>query len=258
MYILIACLLIVSMAMFFWHRNQSVIQETITTISPTPPMITEEIPIPSVVTPTVPAPEETVAVPVPKSVLQDVPFTSQAPFAEWSIATFQNACEEASMVMVAHWLSGAPLSPEIAKKDILTLTRFEEKTYGQSVDTSAKDTEAIFREYYKRDSSRVETDIVLADIIDAVTSGAVVIVPMDGRKLHNPNFRQPGPMTHMVLIIGYDEAKNEFITNDAGTRKGAGYRYPKSILYDAIRDYPTGDHLKIQGVHKDMIVIRKP
>src|SRR3990167_1867294 len=149
------------------------------------------------------------------SLLKDVPFTVQAPFGEWNIATFQNGCEEAALVMAVHWLSGEPLTKEIAKQEIIALARFGDKKHGQSIDTSAADTEKFFKEYYNITTSEVRTDITLTDIQEALATGALVIVPMDGRKLQNPNYKQPGPTTHMLVVIGYDAEKKEFITHDS-------------------------------------------
>jgi len=192
------------------------------------------------------------------SLLKDVPFTVQAPFGEWSISTFQNGCEEAALVMAAHWVSGKPLTKDIAKQEIMALARFEDKKHGQSIDTSAADTEKLFGEYYNITTTEMRTDITMTDIQETLITGALVIVPADGVKLKNPNYKQPGPTTHMLVVIGYDAEKKEFITHDSGTRNGKGYRYKEAVLYEAIRDYPTGDHLPIKGIHKDMIVVRKP
>ncbi|MDO8565612.1 MAG: C39 family peptidase [Candidatus Moranbacteria bacterium] len=192
------------------------------------------------------------------SLIENVPFTVQAPFGEWDVVTFQDGCEEAALVMVAHWLSGKPLTREIAKKEIMDLAGFEDKKYGQSIDTSAEDTQKLLMEYYGVTTSELRTDILMTDIQETLAIGAIVIVPADGRKLMNPNYKQPGPTTHMLVVIGYDAGKKEFIANDSGTRKGQGYRYKEDILYEAIRNYPTGDHLPIRGIHKDMIVVSKP
>jgi hypothetical protein len=59
----------------------------------------------------------------------------------------------------------------------------------------------------------------------------------------------------MLVIRGYDPATKEFITNDPGTRKGEGYRYPEQIIYAAWRDYPSGDHEPILNINKNMIVV---
>lgn len=191
------------------------------------------------------------------SLLANVPFTSQAPFGEWNDPIFQNGCEEATLVMAEYWITGKVLTKEIAKKEIASLVKFEEKEFGQSIDTSAKDTEKLLRDYYNVTTSEVRTDITILDIQKTLVLGALVIVPADGRKLQNPNYKQPGPTTHMLVIIGYDAEKKEFITNDSGTRNGKNYRYKEEVLFGAIRDYPTGDHVPIKEIKKVMIVVKK-
>ena len=191
------------------------------------------------------------------SLIPGVPFTVQAPFGEWSDPMFQNGCEEASLVMMGHWLSGKPLTQEIAKQEMLALVRFEDRWLGHSVDTSATDTLKLFQDYYGVTAGEVRMDIKSVDIRTALANGAVVIVPANGRKLHNPHFRQPGPERHMLIIIGYDVSAKQFITNDPGTRYGEGYRYSENVLFDAIDDYPTGKHLPTQIHRKAMIVMQK-
>ena len=63
--------------------------------------------------------------------------------------------------------------------------------------------------------------------------------------------------THMLLVIGYDPNTDEFITNENGTRHGKSYRYKTSVFEDALQDYPTGFHLPIERIEKNMIVIGK-
>ena len=80
---------------------------------------------------------------------------------------------------------------------------------------------------------------------------------LNGQLLHNPNFKQPGPERHMLVIIGFDPRKKQFITNDPGTRNGANYRYNYTTLYNAIRDYPTGYNKPIKKVEKNIIIVGK-
>ncbi len=187
-----------------------------------------------------------------------MPFISQAPFAEWGQAIFQDACEEASMVMAARFLSGQSLSKEESRGEIVALSKFEEKKIGHSVDTSAADTEKLFREYYGEDIlSEVKYDMSMEDMIRTLSLGAILIVPTNGRELKNPNFTSPGPEHHMLVVIGYDVKTKEFIVHDPGTRKGAGYRYAANVLYDAIHDYPTGRHIFVKNGRKAVIIVRK-
>lgn len=184
-----------------------------------------------------------------------VPFTSQAPIGEWSDTHFQNGCEEASLLMVERWYTGKSLTKEEAKEEILRIEKFEEKRFGTFIDTSIEDTQKILEEYYGIKSSRIARDTAIEDIVKAVEENNLVVLPADGRKLKNPNFRQPGPPRHMLVVIGYDAVTKEFITNDPGTRNGMNYRYNENILYNAILDYPTGDHAPVKSESKVMLVV---
>ncbi|MDD4332545.1 MAG: C39 family peptidase [Patescibacteria group bacterium] len=202
------------------------------------------------------AAEKTVS--VKKTILLNVPFTSQAPYGEWKDKRQQDGCEEASALMAVYWARGKKLTKEIAKKEILAIADYEKKKYGSYVDTSASTTvERIFNDYFKFENVEVVYDIKLEDIIKELEAGNVVIIPANGRKLGNSNFTAPGPDRHNVLIRGYDYKTKEFITNDAGTRRGEKYRYKEKVLFKAIRDYSTGDHAPIKGEKKVMIVVKK-
>ena len=203
--------------------------------------------------------EETKTLVIPEKYLIEVPFTSQSPFATWD-AEENAACEEASLIMAWHWLEGdilGKINPAQAEEEIRQLIAFENERYGNSFDTSAKDTVQTFKDYYKNTDIVLKYDFGITEIVEEVSKGNIVIVPADGIALHNPNFKQPGPETHMLVIRGYDQAKKEFITNDPGTRNGQGYVYTYDVLFKAIRDYPTGNHEVITGIRKAMLVVSK-
>lgn len=188
----------------------------------------------------------------------DIPFTSQAPTAEWGDDRFQNGCEEASALMAMSWVQGTrSLSKKQAKKEILAMAKYQEKTYGSFMDTSAHDTaDRLFKKYYGYTGVRIAYNITTKNIHAELKKGNLVIVPVNGRKLKNPFFKRPGPLTHMIVILGYDAKKKEFITHDPGTRHGKLYRYKKSVLKSALRDYPTGNHVSIKKIIKAMIVVQ--
>jgi len=178
---------------------------------------------------------------ISQKIEQSVPFIVQAPFGNWSDSNFQNACEEASMVTAMGWVKGEKtISPQEAQKRILEIIDFENKNLGYSVDTDASDVEKIFREYFKHENVESKENITLEDLKAELKKDRVVIIPVLGQALGNPNFTQPGPIAHMLVIIGYDPKTKEFITNDPGTRKGAGYRYAEDVLFAAIWEYPSG------------------
>lgn len=217
--------------------------------SPTPSLSPVLSPSPS------PAPRSQTAIDA------QVPFTPQAPLAQWSDPDFQNACEEASILMVQQWLAGESMtSPQETTQAIAAIISFEEAYDGISHDRSAPDTAKLFREYTGHQNVRLTTNAILDDLRQEIRQGNILIVSVNGRLLGNPFFTLPGPERHMLVIKGYDgydQEAREFITNDPGTRRGANYRYDENVLYQAIRDYPTGDNLPITKVEKNMIVIGK-
>lgn len=183
------------------------------------------------------------------------PFVSQAPTGEWGKSEFQNGCEEASALMVHAWRTGQKYTKETAKRELVAMARYQEKRIGQGVDTDARETaRSLLAEYFDIVDHRLVYDFTLDDLKQSLAEG-LVIVPTNGQALKNPNFTRPGPLQHMLVVTGYDAATKEFITNDPGTRKGEGYRYPEQTLYDAIREYPTGKHLPITTERKAMIVV---
>lgn len=198
----------------------------------------------------------TVPEPLPEAILiSDVPFTVQAPYALWADPLFQDACEEASIIMTEAWIKKTTLAPEGVKAEIEALARLQKKYFGHAIDTSIEDTAWLLGEYYGITAIRVVRDIEIGDIRQALADGNIVIVPTDGRKLKNLNFKQPGPPRHMVVIIGYDTKSGEFTTNDPGTRKGKDYRYPEGVLYEAITDYATGNHVPVTSTNKVMLAV---
>ena len=156
------------------------------------------------------------------------------------------------------WVRGKSLSMAQAEAQIIGMAAWQKKEYGGYVDTSAADTaERLVKGYAGYAHVQVRYDIGVEDIKKELASGNVVLVPVNGRLLKNPNFTRPGPLQHMLLIRGYNDDTKEFITNDPGTRKGKGYRYPYEVMLKAIRDYPTGNHEEVKEVRRAMIVVSR-
>ncbi|MEI8343527.1 MAG: C39 family peptidase [Candidatus Moraniibacteriota bacterium] len=176
-----------------------------------------------------------------RKILQTVPFVVQAPFSNWKDPNFQNACEEASMVMTMGWVKKEKtISPTEAQKRISALIDWENKTFGYSTDTNTFDMEKVFQQYFKHENVVAKENITLEEIKTEIQKGRLVIVPAFGMALKNPNFTQPGPVAHMLTIIGYDPEAKKFTTNDPGTKNGASYQYDETLLFDAIWEYPSG------------------
>lgn len=195
---------------------------------------------------------------VVESKVLNIPFSSQAPLGEWDDPIFQDGCEEAAVMMAIYWVRGEELTVSEAQAELITLAEWQTKEYGEFRDSSVNDTaKRLMGEYYGYDKFKVKHDIAVDDIIFELGRGKAVIVPTNGRLLANPYYTPPGPERHNLIILGYDESLEEFIVNDPGTKRGERYRYNRNVVYDAIRDYPSGHHLPILGVEKNMIVVEK-
>lgn len=188
----------------------------------------------------------------------NIPFTSQAPFGNWSDKRQQDGCEEAAALMAVYWARGKSLSREKALEEIIKISDYEKEKYGEFRDASARDTmNRIIKDYLGFYNVHLRVRITKQDIINELDRGRAVIAPVNGRILKNPYYTQPGPPRHMIVISGYDQARDVFITNDPGTRQGEGWEYSGDRLYYAIRDYQTGFHLDIFEINKVMIVVEK-
>lgn len=198
-------------------------------------------------------PERTLA----QKIVLDVPFTAQAPFGNWADARQDYGCEEAAILMAMYWVYGKDLPLDKAEKEIVAISDFEQENYGDFHDTSTLDTLKVLKAYFKYENAFAKFDIGIEDIKTELASGNIVIVPLDGTKVDNPYYTPPGPAKHKVVIRGYDDDTQEFITNDPGTKRGEGYRYNYQILENAIVDYPTGLNEPVNQIRTAMIVVKK-
>ena len=186
---------------------------------------------------------------LPKKVTLSVPFTVQAPYANWD-DPYQEACEEAALLIVHSYLAGNELSSENANKQLLSLFEWEQQqSYPE--DITLAELAEIAETYYGYQTTIID-DPSIMDIEMQIAEGNPVIIPAAGRMLGNPYFSGEGPWYHMLVITGYDS--NRFITNDPGTRRGEEYKYKKNVIMEAIHDW-TGVKEEIEmGVKRVLVV----
>lgn len=179
-----------------------------------------------------------------------VPFTVQAPHANW-VQPYEDACEEASSAMVHYYYSQQKFAnADAADAELKEVFSWEDQTFGTNKDTTAEQTARILREHYGHKRVLVRYDITAEDIRAELRAGRPVIVPAYGKALGNPYFKNGGPVYHMLVIKGYI-GDDTFITNDPGTRRGADYVYNVKTLMNAIHDWNGGD---VPNGRKVMIV----
>ncbi|MFA6525133.1 MAG: C39 family peptidase [Patescibacteria group bacterium] len=187
---------------------------------------------------------------IPTTLNLDVPFTSQAPLSNWD-EIHEDTCEEAALLMVHRFYENKPFEDtQTADNELLALVDFENLQYGDYKSTSAEETAQLIRDFYHYQRVDVVYDITINDIKKQVAQGRPVILLSAGRELGNPNFKQPGPLYHALVVKGWTET--QIITNDPGTRKGHDYVYDPDVLINATHDWNNGDPANGQKV---MIVI---
>lgn len=169
-----------------------------------------------------------------------VPFTSQAPFGVWT-TPYQDFCEEASIVMAAHFVWNMPIPAEIADLEMRIVERYEKLALGRSNDTSAEDAFFVLKNLYGFKNISIHEIASAKDIKKELSSGKIILVPVAGRMLKNPYFTPPGPVYHMLVIAGFNDEAKIFTTNDPGTRRGKNLLYNQTVLFNAIHDWNNSD-----------------
>jgi len=190
----------------------------------------------------------------PESFNLKVPFTPQAPLADWD-PTFKEACEEASALMVDYFYRGKDFTPEQATEEILKLVSWQQDRWGGHFDLTADQTAEMIKEYFGYKKVEVLTNPSALEIEQQLVQGRPVIVPAAGQQLGNPYFRSPGPIYHMLVIKGYAPGRL-FITNDPGTKRGEDFLYSYEVLMNAMHDWDENNILN--GAKKIIVVYPAP
>ncbi len=193
------------------------------------------------------------AVTLPARVNLDVPFTSQAPHADWNLP-FQEACEEASAIMVDGYYQGmsGKIDPDDATDMIYDVVSFQQREFGYYEDTNAEETARFIRAYFGYDRVIVLPFSTVEELKRPIALGYPVILPSAGQLLGNPYFSGDGPPYHMIVLRGYTE--DSFITNDPGTRRGESFVYSYDTILNAAHDW-TGSKDTVASGSRVMLVV---
>jgi hypothetical protein len=226
---------------------------------------------------------------IPDKYLNILAFSSQAPYFKWD-NLHDEACEEASLLMTHNYLVGtAELEIRTAEDEIQKMVTFQKSYFGSHKDLTAEEMIDLAEEFYEEkyqlielvpkkiideeetadsaeprnadfseeENSPTEVDLEKIEYMKKeLSKGNLFIAPMAGRELENPYFRVPGPLYHVLVVIGYDDFKKEFITHDPGTRRGENYHYSYEIIWKAIHDFPGKKSDILEGT-KNVILIKK-
>jgi Peptidase_C39 like family len=170
---------------------------------------------------------------IPASLLIKVPFTPQAPTANWD-ELHNEACEEASAIMAdAYFHSSTDMSPQNVETEITRLTKWQDDHQGYHLDQTSEEAAKMIEAVYG-----LRTEVVpLSEtaVKQALSENKLVVVSFNGQLLNNPHYKQPGPIHHMLVLTGWTDS--QIITNDSGTKFGADYQYDYKTLYSAAADW---------------------
>lgn len=250
-----------------WRYRQANNNRVTTIATPIPTSTpVEELTAPPIAstTPTPTATPTPVATLLP-TINLDVPFTSQAPEANWD-EFHGEACEEASILMAQWYAFGKVGKKEAgyanripvaeAEKSLVDIVAWERNNVSDWKDTTVDETVRIAKEHLGMKVVEAVDNPTASDMKRYLNQGKVIVIPAAGRSLGNPNFRGSGPPYHMLVIRGYN-AKG-FIANDPGTRNGEGYVYSESTIMNAIHDWTGNTQTINSGAKKIIVVGREP
>lgn len=172
-------------------------------------------------------------------IVLDVPYTSEMPEGKKK-RPWVNACEEASIVMVDKFYQGdKTISTSTAVGAMKVLFAAQDKLYGSNDNSSAERTAYLIKNFTPYVAS-VKENPTIEEIKNELRNNRPVISFHYGFDLKNANipFSPKGSSYHVMVIIGYDDDRQEFITNDPGdTKEGADHRYNYAIFMNSFHDY---------------------
>ncbi len=197
--------------------------------------------------------------PLPQKFSTHVPFTPQAPTANWD-ELHNEACEEASAVMVNAFFNSSSyeistsllLPPQEVEKEIDKLTRWQKQNLGYYLSITTEETAKMIEANFQL--TAVVAPLDKEEMKKALAKGSLIILPASGQQLKNPYFKPPGPIYHMLVVTGFDG--DTFITNDPGTKRGLNYSYSYGTLENATGSWV---HFKneVNLTEKKIIIISK-
>lgn len=235
--VLVLIIAFLVMGHIFVFREYRKMEALVVVVPPPVQELSIDIPTPVVLESTS-TPEETrgeESAPALRVALQ-VPFTSQAPLKNWD-QPWQDACEEAAVLMLDAYYKGHRISPYFAHDEILKMVAWQdEREWGYSI--SIEQIQKFANDYMGLQTIILE-DPTIEQLKQLLDKQHPILVVADGHALPNPYFTGDGPEYHALIITGYDATG--FITNDPGTQHGEDFHYTYRELMNAMHDWNDGD-----------------
>lgn len=172
---------------------------------------------------------------LPSSMNIEMPFYTQAPLSNWDYP-WQEACEEASVLLIANLYNAMNLDVNGFNTELLRLVDWEVAYFGAYEHTTVAQTAEMMKLQYGLETV-IHENPSFEDFQEILARGHLIIAPFAGQHLGNPNYKNGGPIYHMMVVKGYDAEKMQIVTHDVGTRNGADYVYSWEIVDFALHDW---------------------
>jgi len=184
-------------------------------------------------------------------------FVPQAPEKNWD-QPWQDACEESALLTVNYYY-------ESKEADMATMLADYQKIFslesdlGWTHDITLTQMATLSAELWNYQNRIIENPTI-SDFKQYLAKDIPIIIPSNGKTLYkeNKHFKSGGPWYHNLVILGYDDEKNQFIVHDVGTQFGAYFRYSYATLMDSIHDFPPSLKKEDinQGIPRALVLIK--
>ncbi len=174
-----------------------------------------------------------------KSIVLNVPYVSEAPDGNWT-GSWINTCEESSITMVHRFYQGESTTTIAESKEFMTiLFKEQKKLYGSDANSNSERTLDLIKKFADF-NGEIVTDPTIDNIKNEIKKGRPVISMHYGTDLQNPNipFMATGSAFHVIVVIGFNDETQQFITHDNGDAKdGINHAYSYDIFMNSLHDY---------------------
>jgi len=175
----------------------------------------------------------------PERVALGVPHVWEIPDGVW-VRPWSGACEEASIIMIDRYYTrgSTPISRPESKALMYPLFGIETSLFGYNTDTNAAETARLMNDYSSVEATP-KYHPSLDDLKNELRAGRPVITMHYGRGLQNPKhaWARGSSSYHVLVLVGFDDAKNEFIVNDSELQFGGAYRYSYDLVMGSLHDF---------------------
>lgn len=161
-----------------------------------------------------------------------VPYLSQAPDGNWSNPWNKADAEASTLMIEGYYHKFSEINKEVATERMGQMFVWENENFGKNFDTTAEETSLLIAANADFEAT-VKNNPTIDDIKNELRERRPVMAMLDQSILYQ-TARELNSSFHILVIIGFDDAKQEFIVNDPAKNIR---RYSYDRLIKALSDY---------------------